>query len=135
MTNTELVRQLKTASIQCDEMRLRDFGYLMNTAADKIDELLDSIESLDNLTDMLMECVPQWISVKERLPEHTAIYLVSVGVNYSGEGEHPEVMTALFRPWNSDFFIEYDRSIRGPIVGEVTHWMPLPNPPAKGREE
>lgn len=34
MTNTELVRQLRTASIQCDEMRLRDFGYLMKQAAD-----------------------------------------------------------------------------------------------------
>ena len=135
MTNTELVRQLRTASIQCDEMRLRDFGYLFKTAAEKIDELLGSVETLDNLTDMLMECVPQWVPVKERLPEHTATYLVSVGINYSGEGEHPEVMTALFRPWNPDFFIEYDKSIRGPIVGDVTHWMPLPNPPAKGREE
>ena len=40
MTNAELVRQLRTASIQCDEMRLRDFGYLMKCAADAIEELM-----------------------------------------------------------------------------------------------
>ena len=135
MTNEELIRQLNTASVQADDMRLRDFGYLMKTAADKVDELLDIISNLHTLTDMLKDSVPQWISVKERLPKHTATYLVSVGVNYGGEGEHPEVMTALFRPWNPDFFIEYDRSIRGPIVGEVTHWMPLPNPPHERKEE
>ena len=40
MTNTELVRQLNTASVQCDEMRLRDFGYLMKTAAEAIEKLI-----------------------------------------------------------------------------------------------
>ena len=39
MTNAELVRQLRTASVQCDEMRLRDFGYLFKTAADEIERL------------------------------------------------------------------------------------------------
>ena len=58
MTNTELVRQLRTASIQCDEMRLRDFGYLFKTAADKIDELLNVIDYLHTLTDMLKDAVP-----------------------------------------------------------------------------
>lgn len=58
MTNTELVRQLRTASVQADDMRLRNFGYLMNTAADKIDELLNVIDYLHTLTDMLKDAVP-----------------------------------------------------------------------------
>lgn len=58
MTNAELVRQLRTASVQCDEMRLRDFGYLFKTAADKIDELLNVIDYLHTLTDMLKDAVP-----------------------------------------------------------------------------
>ena len=58
MTNEELIRQLKTASVQCDEMRLRDFGYLFKTAADKIDELLNVIDYLHTLTDMLKDAVP-----------------------------------------------------------------------------
>ena len=40
MTNKELVRQLRTASVQCDDMRLRDFGYLMKCAAEAIEELM-----------------------------------------------------------------------------------------------
>ena len=39
VTNDELIRQLRTASIQADEMRLRDFGYLMKQAADEIERL------------------------------------------------------------------------------------------------
>lgn len=58
MTNEELIRQLKTASVQCDEMRLRDFGYLFKAAADKIDELLNVIDYLHTLTDMLKDAVP-----------------------------------------------------------------------------
>ena len=40
MTNEELIRQLNTASVQADDMRLRDFGYLMKTAADAIERLI-----------------------------------------------------------------------------------------------
>lgn len=58
MTNEELIRQLKTASVQADDMRLRDFGYLMKTAAEKIDELLNVIDYLHTLTDMLKDTVP-----------------------------------------------------------------------------
>lgn len=58
MTNEELIRQLNTASVQADDMRLRDFGYLMKTAADKIDELLNVIDYLHTLTDMLKDAVP-----------------------------------------------------------------------------
>ena len=35
----ELIKQLRTASIQCDEMRLRDFGFLFQQAADEIERL------------------------------------------------------------------------------------------------
>ena len=75
-----------------------------------------------------------WIPVTERLPEHTATYLVSVGVNYGGEGEHPEVMTALFQAGGKGFYVDYDRSISGPIVGKPTHWLPLPEPPKEVSE-
>jgi hypothetical protein len=39
MSNENLIKQLRTASIQADEMRLRDFGYLMKQAADEIERL------------------------------------------------------------------------------------------------
>ena len=64
MTNEKLIRQLKTASVQCDEMRLRDFGYLMKTAS---------------------EAIPQWISIEERLPEDSKQKIVfhSRGVSFA----------------------------------------------------
>lgn len=58
MTNEELIRQLNTASVQADDMRLRDFGYLMKQAAEKIVELLNVIDYLHTLTDMLKDAVP-----------------------------------------------------------------------------
>ena len=122
MTNTELVRQLRTASVQADDMRLRDFGYLMKTAAEKIDELLDIISNLRTLTDMLKETVPQWISVKERLPEE---YTRVIG----------------FMAWKAMTAIEYQNGKwysfdhLSPLPNEaVTHWMPLPEPP-KGEDK
>lgn len=132
MTNTELVRQLSVASVQADDMRLRDFGYLMKTAAEKIDELLGSVETLDNLTDMLMECVPQWLSVDERLPEPETEVLAAFDDGY---------VWAMWQKWSlADEYEEgespfdYYKDV-GAGIHTVTHWMPLPNPPAKGREE
>lgn len=39
VTTEELIRQLKIASVQCDEMRLKNFGYLFKCAADEIERL------------------------------------------------------------------------------------------------
>lgn len=116
MTNTELVRQLRTASVQCDEMRLRDFGYLMKTAADKVDDLLNIISHLQTLTDMMKDTMSEWISVNERLPEkHKRVFVCTrskaIGIDFvSTDGN-----------WYT--------------TGGVTHWMPLPNPPHERKEE
>lgn len=101
MTNTELVRQLKTASIQADEMRLRDFGYLMKTASDAI---------------------PQWIPVTERLPEpNTEVLIFSGGFVDIGGCEK-------FYDFDSDEVVRWYVKEVG-FSAEVTHWMPLPKPP------
>jgi len=39
MTNNDLISKLRTASIQADDMRLRDFGFLFQQAADEIERL------------------------------------------------------------------------------------------------
>ena len=95
--------------------------YVRIRAAEKIDELLDSVETLDNLTDMLMECVPQWISVNERLPEDSKQKIVfhSRGVSFAYYSR-----TGWFSSIGKSHYLQ-----------TVTHWMPLPNPPEKGREE
>lgn len=110
MTNTELVRQLKTASIQCDEMRLRDFGYLMKTATDAIEELQAQLLFSNDAAKAIAEKVPKWISVTERMPEkHKRVFVCTrwkaVGIDFvNADGD-----------WYT--------------TGGVTHWMPLPEPP------
>ena len=121
MTNEELIRQLKTASVQADDMRLRNFGYLMNTAAEKIDELLDLLSNLHTLTDMLKETVPQWISVDERLPKRSddALFYIE-WTGHSGTVYREIYMSALY-----DMPKDY----------KPLYWMPLPNPPHERKEE
>lgn len=80
MSNDELVRQLKTASIQADDMRLKNFGFLMKTASDTIEELQKQCKNWEDTAcdwrdayhhwlDNYMKDVPKWIPVSEKLPE------------------------------------------------------------------
>lgn len=61
--------------------------------------------------------VQEWISVTERLPESgkegvlIALRWEEVGIGWCEDGR-----------WSSEFVNEYEE-------GEVTHWMPLPEPP------
>ena len=61
--------------------------------------------------------VPEWISVTERLPESGKESVLidlrwgEVDIGWCEDGR-----------WRSEFVNEYED-------GEVTHWMPLPNPP------
>ena len=55
-----------------------------------------------------------WISVKDRLPEHTGEYTV-----YSGDH-----VTSLF--FTNETF--WSKDLKYPI-DHITHWQPLPEPP------
>ena len=65
--------------------------------------------------------VQEWISVKERLPESEkesvliALRWGGVDIGWCEDGR-----------WRSEFVNEYED-------GEVTHWMPLPEPPEEER--
>jgi hypothetical protein len=61
---------------------------------------------------------PQWISVKDRLPEQDD---EAMSVLISGEGWH-NYEVAYFGP--TAWYDKYDDVVEG-----VTHWMPLPKPP------
>lgn len=57
---------------------------------------------------------PQWISVKDRLPERGESYLV-----LKDDGTSPYQLAIVW----------FDRTWDFPNADEVTHWMPLPEPP------
>lgn len=65
------------------------------------------------------ECLPRWIPVTERLPEHTKkvlVYRPDMVIDY-----------AVTRYDKYLGWINYDVSMRGEHT--ITHWMPLPTPP------
>jgi len=57
-----------------------------------------------------------WISVKDRLPEDCKIVIIAGGVGYYSFAAYK---------WYTIIHTE----MPAPIQWEVTHWMPLPEPP------
>ena len=69
----------------------------------------------------------EWISVKDRLPEEGVLVLVAFDVDF-GLGETRQVDTAMrqegvFCGGGLDNYLAF------PCEVDVTHWMPLPEPP------
>lgn len=103
---------------------------VLNRAADAIEELLDELTTI-------RKQLPHWISVEDEPPKENGRYLVRYkrDVNLGDEETVHEDEIRIMR-----FFV--DDGWRYPIIcndhvrlvnEEVTHWMPLPEPP-KGVE-
>lgn len=73
--------------------------------------------------------VPKWISVEERLPEISDVVLViASGKPRENIELHDAFLIASFwgdEGWIADGYEEWD-------AVNVTHWMPLPEPPKEG---
>ena len=80
------------------------------------------LDTLSAMLDELMEAGPKWISVKDRLPEGECIaYSSKFGEMMMGFiGETDESDTSYCCDSNTEW------------LGDVTHWMPLPEPPKEG---
>lgn len=72
--------------------------------------LLDEVKRLQN----------KWISVDERLPE-PGICVLAIEIDLG-------IITA-YKKHNGKFWIGYRADSAGGSLCEVTHWMPLPEPP------
>ena len=68
---------------------------------------------------------PHWISVEDELPKETNMYIVV---------HHNVVCTMLWydslEEW-ADIYVDEDEFVQSRKMDGVTHWMPLPLPPAK----
>ena len=63
----------------------------------------------------------EWVSVEERLPEgHVQVLMWSAKGNIAEAGSY----------YNKNFWV-YSEIGDGYIADDITHWMPLPEPPKK----
>jgi hypothetical protein len=83
-----------------------DVAYLLAQLAERVNEIERLQES------------QRWIPVNERLPEHEAYILIFSPGN---KKETPEIKAS------RGFMVRLKNT-------DVTHWMPLPEPPEKGAE-
>ena len=87
-----------------------------------LNDAADAIEELESYCKELESKVPHWISVEERLPENGKFVLVSDGDDIDTACRYK----ALTQDEVETFFWD--------SVLEVTHWMPLPEPPKEDAE-
>ena len=103
----DLVRELNTLN----DDNLADRVIENNDVQWCLSELQDILEEMPTLTPP-----NEWVSVEERLPKEKQRVIVRC------ERVGTSVGWILWGNWMADI---------GPDAGKVTHWMPLPEPPAK----
>lgn len=62
----------------------------------------------------------EWISVKDRLPEESGLYLTYGGIYYNEKTKSEFLKVVRFK---NNFICDFNP------CAYVTHWMPLPEPP------
>ena len=104
---------------------------------DNLDDAYEQgwFDALDNLKNAPAVSIPQWISVKDRLPDVAGMYIVTACDEWCSHGEgiwyDSVVVVAEYSGscWNWN-----DNGIDCDIDYLVTHWMPLREPP-KGEND
>lgn len=89
----------------------------------------DTDKTLDRAIDLLKRDVPEtnvgeWISVKDRLPEEPGQYLCWFGANKLAIG--PAIASYVDK-WKAFGRLETLKK-----YPNITHWMPIPEPPKEG---
>lgn len=120
MIYDELVKRLRIAALLADKGLVISPSVCLE-AADAIEELIpfkNQVEKgmglLDKADELLKAVKPRWIPVTERLPEHG--WYLAYGPSIKMEVLH---FHSVDEVWSSERYYDI----------EVTHWMPLPDPP------
>ena len=113
---------------------------LINRAADAIEELQAQLMYSNDAAKKIAEKVPKWIPVAERLPDENGKYLTVFTLNTIPPSPVIEVSCYakdLYKIDKYDFhdkkrkhgFYQYDSECGYFEMSDISHWMPLPEPP------
>lgn len=119
----ELLKSLRE-QVKCDK-KLYPQGVpietlLLDLAADAIEELSVVVRAQRTVLDKF----PRWIPVTERLPEQGKRYLV-IRFDEVTKTQFIDIL------WHDAHDLWWNRLYKGQY--NVTHWMPLPEPPKEER--
>lgn len=117
-------------NIQSSEM----LDTLLNNAIRHLNEeqkaqlVISLFERCENREEIREKIGDGWISVEDRLPEpiDTSVEAVIVILN---QGRSRDVISCLYSKDLRFYFAHGDMLKKSFILNNVTHWMPLPNPP------
>lgn len=154
MRDQELVNAIRRLKVETGSLACMGCGHehncgvsgcaVMREAADRIVNQGTHIAALQQEIEKLRAQLPRWIPVEERLPEERVLVNV-LWVNRSPEPYYEKIKgipfsdTACFYRerwyWDSpaviDLLAEYGKDEFDLVddAVEITHWMPLPEPP------
>ena len=147
----ELVKSLRAqADYYCCHMGINSPPAMMFIeAADAIEDLQAQLMFSNDAAKAIAEKVPKWIPVTERLPEENeAVNIVFVNKNpptyYQAVKDKPQRATGVYYRgrwywWSAvvqDILAEYGKWEPDEMDNaiDVTHWMPLPEPPKADKD-
>lgn len=105
---------------------------LLSEAADAIELLCHGIDGLDKLVVALRGALPKWIPVTEKkplLPETEDVCFVNVIAAIRGRKESAQVKYCRAYRYRDGKRERIERFVDDDGNVDVTHWMPMPEPP------
>lgn len=118
--------EVKKAMIDADALQIKiaSLSRLARSDAQKslMGRVLYIIDQMPTIT------MPQWISVEDRLPEESKEVLIYLP-------EYDSVETASFFTIPSLNLKEWTQDEDAFMFDEVSHWMPMPEPPEEVRDD
>jgi len=134
----EMKRMARTCELEAQVERLRkEYDVNVGNLLEDNENLRTKVERLEN----------RWISVDQRLPDTQKMVLCYMPVAYNGQIHYGWLNQDLdFRgnpskkTWREHSHNAYAHAMEDPLftgtdASKVTHWMPLPEPPAKEKGE
>lgn len=141
----ELVKRLRDKACRFNYDGWVDTAVLLEEAADAIGVLKLSVEcwqdarNIEHHLRLLAEArVPRWISVEEKkppLPDGEDFCYVNVIAAIKGRKESEQVRYCRANRFRDGKLERIERFVGDGEVLEVTHWMPMPEPPELHKEE